>query len=399
MCNLLLLVLLGALLPIVSQLHVVECVPENSVCDCSFDDPLGIYYVSSTTNLSVSVIDCSCPSNKTCQPLKCYIWCVTDHHVGENWQNISVLRFLPGYHLGQEITNTRPLEVGSLEVTNVASGAVSILSLRIVLLIHIALELENITVKKSSFSLSHFREAFVAIISCQFIDVNISLSLLGVYIVDSLFVRTHFRALSDSSAAPMNISIVHCSFNASEVVIQAASVHVKDSKFCNSSSQSALTLYSSELTLAGEVRFVNNCGINGGALALIGTNLNIGRYSSIYFVNNSAKFNGGALFIDYPGILIDIISDDIICFYKLLEFAGNESFLDYFVEFTGNRAGRAGHHVYGVSLRSPCTAATTLLTDSCMKISSYELVNEGVFKVDDPSYGGNYLSVVSGKPS
>ena len=175
---------MGALLPILSQLRVVECVPENNVCDCSFDDPLEIYYVSSTINSSTSVGDR--PSKKTCQPLKCYIWCVTDHHMVENWQNVSVLRFLPGYHLGEEITNPQPIEVGSLEVTSSAIRVVSILSLRIVLSIHVVLKLENITVEESSFSLSNFREAFVMIINCQFIDVNISLSLLGVHIVDSL---------------------------------------------------------------------------------------------------------------------------------------------------------------------------------------------------------------------
>ncbi len=137
---------------------------------------------------------------------------------------------------------------------------------------------------------------------------------------------------------------------------------------------------------------LNNSGINGGAIALIGTNLNIGSSSSIRFMNNSAKLRGGALFIEYPGTLINVINDDTMCFYKLLEFVGDESL--YTVEFTGNTALRTGHHIYGASLRSPCIAA---VHDS-YKIPSYELVNRGVFKLNDPSYGSD-LSAVSGNPS
>ena len=143
------------------------------------------------------------------------------------------------------------------------------------------------------------------IINCHFLGVNISLSLPCVHIVDSLFSRTHFLALSDSSA-PIDMSILQCNFTASEVIIQTANVRVKDCIFVDSS-QSALTLFSSELTLVGEVTFLNNCGTNGGALALIGTNLNIGNNSFIHFTN---KLSGGALFIDYSRILIDIINHD-----------------------------------------------------------------------------------------
>lgn len=385
MCNLLLLVLLGTLLPIVSQLQVAECVPEKNVRNCSFNDPLGIYYVS-LANSSTSVTDC--PSNKICQPFKCYLACVTDL-VNATWQNIS-MTFLPGYHFGQEMTKW-PINVGSLELTNATSGPVTVTSLGIVLLIRIALKVESITVIKSSFSLTHYQEAFVTIINCYFLDVNISLSLPCVHIVDSLFIRTHFLALSDSTV-PIDMSVLQCTFTASEVVIQTANVRVKDCVFVNSS-QSALTLFSSELTLAGEVMFLNNCGINGGALALIGTNVNIGNSSSIHFTNNSAELSGGALFIDHPRISIDIINDGNLCFYKLLEFAGNKSL--YSVEFTGNTAGRTGHHMYGASLRSPCTAA---VNDS-YKVLSYELVNQSVFKLNDPSYDSDLSSAVCGEPS
>ena len=120
--------------------------------------------------------------------------------------------------------------------------------------------------------------------------------------------------------------------------------------------------------------------------------MNIGSNSSIQFKNNSAKLNGGAVFIDYPGILIDVINDDTMCFYKLLEFAGNESL--YSVEFTGNMASQSGHHIYGASLMSPCIAAVY----NSHKKPSYELVNRQVFKIDDPNYDSN-LSTVCGEPS
>ena len=51
--------------------------------------------------------------------------------------------------------------------------------------------------------------------------------------------------------------------------------------------------------------------------------------------------------------------------------------------------------MYGASLRSPCTAA---VNDS-YKVLSYELVNQGVFKLNDPNYDSDLSSAVCGKPS
>ena len=183
-----------------------------------------------------------CPSTKTCQLLKCYLSC---DYMNATGLNISMI-FLPGSHLGQEMI--KPLmKVVSLKLTGITNRAVTISSLKIVLLIHTILIIENITAIESSLSVSHHQEsltAFAMIINCKFLVSNVSLLLPHVHMNGSVFSRTRFLALSDSSATAIHnvlvMSIFQCTFIASDILVQTASVHVKDNNYINfvNSSQS-----------------------------------------------------------------------------------------------------------------------------------------------------------------
>ena len=108
------------------------------------------------------------------------------------------------------------MNVGSLELTGITNRAVTISSLKIVLLIHTVLIIENITAIESSLSVSHHQESltvFAMIINCNFLVSNVSLLLPHAHVNGNVFSRTCLLALSDSSAtAILDMSIFQCTF-------------------------------------------------------------------------------------------------------------------------------------------------------------------------------------------
>ena len=127
---------------------------------------------------------------------------------------------------------------------------------------------------------------------------------------------------------------------------------------------SVITSFSSTITLSGNISFLNNTGIRGGAMALYSTTLNIARNTNVYFFNNVASETGGAIHVDtneinyYPaGAYMRP------CFYQLLDYV-NDSNL-YSVHFKNNLAKHGGDHLYGEYMHSDfCWAATAYSTKS-----------------------------------
>ena len=56
----------------------------------------------------------------------------------------------------------------------------------------------------------------------------------------------------------------------------------------------------STLTIVGNVEFYKNKGIQGGALMLIGTIMQIARKVKLLFRDNNAEKTGGAIFVVHP---------------------------------------------------------------------------------------------------
>ena len=79
-----------------------------------------------------------------------------------------------------------------------------------------------------------------------------------------------------------NISILNCAFVGSSMIFTNVHLIIKDSSFSGSTS-TAITLFSSTLTNVGNVKFYKNNGIQGGALMLIGTIMQIAREAKLLF--------------------------------------------------------------------------------------------------------------------
>ena len=200
------------------------------------------------------------------------------------------------------------------------------------------------------------------------------------------------RSVEKTKGYPINnkgVRITNCRFISSSVTLLDVDLLVKHSNFSNSST-TAITLYSSIITLEGIVSFTNNVGRNGGALALIRTTMYIELYCAIViFQNNHATEKGGAIFVDNVDVHLYTHGIASYCFYVFaIRFARPKYGIKLY--FSGNSANLGGDHIYGGVLKSICIA-----TD-CFCEKSNTILNRLVsFK---PSLNSS-LSALSGNPT
>ena len=148
-----------------------------------------------------------------------------------------------------------------------------------------------------------------------------------------------------------NITILNCIFNESAMILTNVHLTIKDSIFSDSTS-TAIMLFSSTLTIMGQVSFLNNRGYQGGALMLVATVMNIAREANLLFQENHAENTGGAIFVVHPQMLINLHGFYSSCFYQLLGYDENST---YNIRFVNNSATKGGDHIYGASLKSGCS--------------------------------------------
>ena len=78
---------------------------------------------------------------------------------------------------------------------------------------------------------------------------------------------------------------------------------------------SALRAESSVIGMNGNITFLRNIGINGGALHLVVYSyLIMNRNSSVYFIENEARLDGGAIYINQNGLNSHLIGGFVDCF-------------------------------------------------------------------------------------
>ena len=148
-----------------------------------------------------------------------------------------------------------------------------------------------------------------------------------------------------------NFTITNCIFRDTTIQMEGVNLLISNSSFYSSPS-TALYLYSSILTLSGEIVFANNTGAKGGALALIGSMLKLDGNTRILFENNSAHEVGGAIYVDAPKQTDSRYIAN--CFFEVINY--------YFrwknctLSFNGNSAIQSGDHVYGAAMRVLCVA-------------------------------------------
>ena len=122
------------------------------------------------------------------------------------------------------------------------------------------------------------------------------------------------------------------------------------------------------------VSFINNTGLQGGAVALIGlAKLIVGSSKTYKFINNNATFLGGALYVSLNDIT-EFASKSCFIQYEASDASAHTGSIlwDADIIFTGNRAkdSSSGHAIYATSL-FPCQAIRYSTSDQF----DYLLVN------------------------
>ena len=156
----------------------------------------------------------------------------------------------------------------------------------------------------------------------------------------------------------------------------------------------ALRAESSVIGVKGNVTFLRNIGIYGGALYLVEFSyLIMSRNSSIYFLENEARIEGGAVFVNENGLNSHLIGGFVDCFihfaydnFVLCENCSDLESFSVYIRFSGNRAPGTGRMVSGSAL-STCPWAFGVLNRSTNPNNSlFEILSEdysSVFSFDE----------------
>ena len=129
-------------------------------------------------------------------------------------------------------------------------------------------------------------------------------------------------------------SIVH--------VYGAQNVTFSNCKFSNNQ-MTPIVAHKSKIYFSGSLTFVNNTGLNGGAIALYDSFLLPKQHTKMYFYNNHANASGGALYVKQLGVPRGFVSAK--CFLQPQIY--NYSNIDIVAYFVNNTAIAAGDVLYG----------------------------------------------------
>ena len=189
-----------------------------------------------------------------------------------------------------------------------------------------------------------------------------------------------------------NFTFNNCIFRGTTIQMERVTLLVSNTSFYSSPS-TALYLYSSTLTLSGDIAFANNRGAKGGALALIGSALKLDGNVSVLFENNSADEVGGAIYIN----LLKQTDPRYIanCFYEVINYGSRYS-KNYTLNFNQNSAVQSGDHVYGYGMKGLCVA---LYDHNDRPVEAKYLDNFVLFNVYLNPDNVTSLSAISSDPS
>ena len=153
---------------------------------------------------------------------------------------------------------------------------------------------------------------------------------------------------------------------------------------------------SSLVGVNGNITFLRNTGILGGALYLVTyAYLIMNRNSSIYFIENEARIGGGAIYVNENGLNSYLVGGFQDCFihfaydnFNLCEDCSDLDRYNVFIKFSGNTSPSGGSMVSGSSLFT-CPWAYDLIVRDNMIIdqSVFEILDQNftnVFSFDEP---------------
>ena len=182
-------------------------------------------------------------------------------------------------------------------------------------------------------------------------SVAVSLNLLNCMIRDNIayynpailvYVRKQFRLCNELMIAMKNVTLQnnqlqnynHEQHDGGIAVFKNAVLSLNNVTMQNHPSSGLLT-FDSKITFIGNSYFINNTGIDGGAMSLYDSKIRIYNNTHLNFLNNSATSRGGAIFISHKIYNLPVVS----CFYEIADIGlhvTNARFL-----FSGNQAKNA----------------------------------------------------------
>ena len=156
----------------------------------------------------------------------------------------------------------------------------------------------------------------------------------------------------------------------------------------------ALRAEASLVGISGNVTFLRNTGVNGGALYLVEYSyLIMNRNSSIYFIDNEARIGGGAIFVNENGLNSYVVGGFADCFlyfaydnFVVCENCSDLNEYGVYIKFLDNFAQYSGSMVSGSALLT-CPWAYDLLQKEDQNRSVFEILYEEypeVFDFDEP---------------
>ena len=115
-----------------------------------------------------------------------------------------------------------------------------------------------------------------------------------------------------------------------------------------------LELSTLNITAGANVAFINNTAYHGGAIYLFhDSNINVAAEANLTFINNSALDKGGAIYV-HPGVTAaSIVANGQTSLLSGCIFSDDYSnFNNYseIIHFSGNKAAKGGDDIYGASL-------------------------------------------------
>ena len=197
-------------------------------------------------------------------------------------------------------------------------------------------------------------------------DSHVDIMNVGLLSSQCIFMFVEDAVISDSDFHSSSIEFWHvsktkmnnCVLIQSKILLRSSTLTFTGfNNLTRSHAQSVVTSFLSSIIFSGEVLFAHNFGVSGGALYLYSSNLKVLPDSRVSFINNTASYKGGAIYIE-PGLSIIDRRNDIVpsewdkddlpyCFYCLLNC--DETSV-YTFEFVNNSAVQGGNDIYGTSL-------------------------------------------------